>query len=267
MTESMPSRSMNSNFNDQPLEFIRDWTVLRLDEVDSTNSFIIREKRQLLHSKRVVVAKTQKKGRGRMGRNYVSLPGRHLTFSAVIHPGLPLSRLQGMALIVGIAVARVLKKRIKGVRLKWPNDVLVHNRKICGILIETVEVKQLTHPALIMGIGINTEGMIKEFPEELRTILTTLEEESKVRVDREKLFQEILLELDYVFESLKQEGMGSWIKEWMILADVSEKRVRCLNGNSEEGIFVNLTSEGFPMIRRDDGSLYIHYSGDMFLNS
>ena len=82
---------MNSNSADSSLETIGNWQVLRLEEVDSTNSFLMRERQHLLYSKRVVLAATQKQGRGRLGRSYVSLPGRHLTFSAIIHPKLPLA--------------------------------------------------------------------------------------------------------------------------------------------------------------------------------
>ena len=132
---------MNSKSAESSLETIGNWQVLRLEEVDSTNSFLMRERHHLLHSKRVILATTQKQGRGRLGRSYVSLPGRHLTFSAVIHPNLPLAKLQGVALPVGIAVTRVLERKISGIRLKWPNDVLVGNRKICGILVETTDVE------------------------------------------------------------------------------------------------------------------------------
>ena len=106
---------MISNSTDSILEKIGGWQVIRLEEVDSTNSFLMRERHLLLQPKQVVLAATQKQGRGRLGRSYISLPGRHLTFSAVIHPGLPLSRLQGMVLPVGIAVARVLERKIEGV--------------------------------------------------------------------------------------------------------------------------------------------------------
>ena len=254
---------MISNSTDSILEKIGGWQVIRLEEVGSTNSFLMRERHLLLQPKQVVLAATQKQGRGRLGRSYISLPGRHLTFSAVIHPGLPLSRLQGMALPVGIAVARVLERKIEGVRLKWPNDVLVKNRKICGILIETTDLEQIPHPVLILGIGINTEGKIQEFPEELRTVLTTLEAEANFQIDREELFQELLAELDLVFEHLLKKGTKALLEEWMIRAAVSGKRVRCLNGTMEDGTFEGLTPEGFPRIRREDGTLYIHYSGDL----
>ena len=257
---------MNSNSADSSLETIGNWQVLRLREVDSTNSFLMRERQHLLHSKRVVLAATQKQGRGRLGRSYVSLPGRHLTFSAVIHPKLPLAKLQGVALPVGIAVARVLERKISGIRLKWPNDVLVGNRKICGILVETTDVESIPHPILILGIGINTEGTVSEFPEELRKVLTTLEEESGSLTSREELFRELLEELEDILDEFWKEGRKPLLEEWMIRASVAGKRVRCLNGSTTEGIFEDLTPEGFPRIRKDDGSLYIHLSGDLILD-
>jgi len=254
---------MTSSSSDQIFETIEGWQVLRLEEVDSTNLFLMREQEHLKHSGRVVLAGNQTKGRGRLGRSYVSLPGKHLTFSAVIHPGLPLAKIQGMALLAGIAVARVLETRSEGVRLKWPNDVLIRGQKVCGILVETREIEGGRYPVLILGIGLNTNGRSDEFPEDLQGKLTTLEEECGPKVNREEIFRELLQKLREILNEYRQEGMPPLLQEWLQRAGVQGERVCCLNGKRLTGTFESLSAEGFPVIRLDDGTRHVHLSGDL----
>ena len=256
---------MTSSYADQKLETIEGWNVLRLDEVDSTNLFLIREQEHLRYPDRVVYSRSQTKGRGRLGRSYVSLPDRHLTFSAVLHLNLPLARIQGVALLAGIAVARLLGNRTKSLRLKWPNDILIRGRKVCGILAETREVEGLRHPVLILGIGLNTNGRAEDFPEELREKLTTLEDECQTSVDREEIFRELLIKLREVLDEFRHKGMLPLLQEWLKGAKVQGERVCCLNGQRLEGIFETLSLDGFPVIRLDDGTRHVHISGDLVL--
>ncbi len=249
--------------SDKSLASVPGWEVIELQEIDSTNAFVMRVREHLQHDRRVIYAHTQTHGKGRMGREYVSLPGRHLTFSLVLHPELPRNRVQVIALLAGIAVARTLETWIDGVRLKWPNDVLVHGRKICGILLESTSLQGFRFPVLVMGIGINTEGSADDFPEPLSKTVTTLEEQLGGAADQPAVFRDLLHKLSEVLMQFQKEGLKSMLDEWLRRAKIVGQRVRCLNGKSIDGIFRGLTAEGYPEIITDNGEIHIHFSGDM----
>ena len=127
--------------------------IIRLEKVGSTNTYLKNNIDLLKTHGLIVLAEMQTSGRGRFGRKFISLPRKNVTFSVVLHSELPLREVQIFSLLAGIAVARVLDRYIKGVFLKWPNDVLVYSRKICGILIETTSIPHHNYPVIILGIG------------------------------------------------------------------------------------------------------------------
>ena len=123
-------------------------------EIDSTNSELIRRARAGRDAPTLLVAETQTAGRGRLGRHWRSEPGGALTFSL----GLPLEPADwsGLSLAVGLAVADALHPDI---RLKWPNDLWWHGRKLAGILVETASVAQLPGRLVVIGLGINIQPL------------------------------------------------------------------------------------------------------------
>mgnify|MGYP000966441595 FL=1 len=213
--------------------------IIRLKEIDSTNSYLKDKSELLQRNGLVVIAEMQVSGRGRAGRKFTSVIGNNVTFSVVLHPNLPLEEIQIFALLAGVAVARVLENYVKNIRLKWPNDVLVNEKKICGILLETINIPDHSFPVLIMGIGLNTKGCPNDYPEELQNIVTTIESEmspisdisSKTEtapaLNNESIFQQLLLELDSCLEKFSlvsantqnsdktTSGRSSLLQEWL----------------------------------------------------
>jgi len=242
-----------------------------------------------------VIAEMQISGRGRAGRKFTSVKGNNVTFSVVLHPNLPLEEIQIFALLAGVAVARVLENYVKNIRLKWPNDVLVNEKKICGILLETINIPDHSFPVLIMGIGLNTKGCPNDYPEELQNIVTTIESEmspisdisSKTEsapvLNNESIFQQLLLELDSCLEKFSlvsantqnsdktTSGRSSLLQEWLQRAKALGRKVCSLNNVEERvkdsgtvGIIEGLTREGYLQIRTDSGQILTHVSGDIF---
>lgn len=131
------------------------FSLVLLAECDSTNSCLLAELPPDDGRVHVLAADVQTAGRGRRGRVWQSWPGASLTFSALwrFAPGSPVPA--GLSLVAGLAVARALEELgVDGVQLKWPNDVLVHGRKLAGILVELAPGRGRT-PAAVVGIGIN----------------------------------------------------------------------------------------------------------------
>ena len=269
--------------------------IIRLKEIDSTNSYLKDKSELLQRNGLVVIAEMQVSGRGRAGRKFTSVIGNNVTFSVVLHPNLPLEEIQIFALLAGVAVARVLENYVKNIRLKWPNDVLVNEKKICGILLETINIPDLIFPVLIMGIGLNTKGCPNDYPEELQNIVTTIESEmspisdisSKTEtapaLNNESIFQQLLLELDSCLEKFSlvsantqnsdkaTSGRSSLLQEWLQRAKALGRKVCSLNNEEERlkdsgtvGIIEGLTREGYLQIRTDSGQILTHVSGDIF---
>ena len=269
--------------------------IIRLKEIDSTNSYLKDKSELLQRNGLVVIAEMQVSGRGRAGRKFTSVIGNNVTFSVVLHPNLPLEEIQIFALLAGVAVARVLENYVKNIRLKWPNDVLVNEKKICGILLETINIPDQSFPVLIMGIGLNTKGCPNDYPEELQNIVTTIESEmspisdisSKTEtapaLNNESIFQQLLLELDSCLEKFSlvsantqnsdkaTSGRSSLLQEWLQRAKALGRKVCSLNNVEERvkdsgtvGIIEGLTREGYLQIRTDSGQILTHVSGDIF---
>ena len=268
--------------------------IIRLSEVGSTNTYLKDNSELLKEHGLVVIAEMQTSGRGRAGRKFVSLPDKNVTFSVVLHPGLALGEVQVFALLAGIVVARVLENYIEGVRLKWPNDVLVNGKKICGILLETITIPQQNFPVLILGIGLNTKGFLKEYPQELQKLVTTLEAEiyqnsnvingteDQPALDNETVFQLLLSELECCFAEFSNNttanrevgylinARSALLNEWLKRSQAKGRKVRSLNNIEEQtkgsgtvGTIVGLTKEGYLQIRTETGEIMTHVSGDI----
>jgi BirA family biotin operon repressor/biotin-[acetyl-CoA-carboxylase] ligase len=129
------------------------WTVDRVASTGSTNADLLARADDGAPEGQVLVAEVQTAGRGRLGRTWVSVPGASLTFSVLLRPSaVPAERRGWLALLSGVAVASAVRS-VSGLpaALKWPNDVLIGDRKLAGILAE----QSPTEPALVIGIGIN----------------------------------------------------------------------------------------------------------------
>ncbi len=144
------------------------WREIRVvGETGSTNADLLAQARSGTREGLVLVAEAQTAGRGRMGRHWISAPGAALTFSVLLRPGgVPPGLLGWMPLLAGVAVVSALREEA-GVdaRLKWPNDVLVGDAKLAGILAESRE------EAIVVGVGINVFQRREELPVDTATSL------------------------------------------------------------------------------------------------
>ena len=266
--------------------------IIHFSEIDSTNSYLKANLELLQKHGLVVRTDMQTSGRGRASRKFVSLPGKNLTFSVVLHPQKPTSEIQIYSLLASVVVARVLENYVNSIRLKWPNDVIVSQKKICGILLETISIPEQHFPILIMGIGLNTKGSYKDYPDELKKIVTTLEFEmlrnSKTKHDvkasltkNDTIFNQLLRELERCLEELsdnkiitgnkkKYDGRTALLNEWFDRAKAKGRKVCSLyntqgqaNSKGTIGIIEGLTGEGYLQIRTETGDILTHVSGDI----
>jgi BirA family transcriptional regulator, biotin operon repressor / biotin---[acetyl-CoA-carboxylase] ligase len=176
------------------------------DETESTNDDALSAAKAGAAHGSVFGAEAQTRGRGRRGSEWVSAPGAGLWFSVLLRPELNAELASGLSLCAGLAVRAAVAKHVPvPVLVKWPNDVLVSKRKVCGILIES----QVTGPninSVIVGIGINVAQTA--FPEPLANIATSLALLHASELSREALLADALQGLERELERLTKHGLA-----------------------------------------------------------
>jgi BirA family biotin operon repressor/biotin-[acetyl-CoA-carboxylase] ligase len=208
----------------------------------------------------VVLAGRQTAGRGRLGRSWIS-PRGGLYFTVVVRP--PAEQLKSLVIIAALAVARAIEG-LPGLQtsLKWPNDVLVAGRKICGILSESELVGDSVSYALV-GIGVNVNADMAAYPESA-PLATSVMTELGREVSREPLAAAILNEFETLYLAAKA---GQPIQqEWRARLGMLGKEVRVTFGEQvEEGLAEDVDRDGSLILRRYDGSRVTIAAGDVTL--
>ena len=222
--------------------------IVRLDQVDSTQTVAFALAERGATDRTVVVADQQAAGRGRRGRVWQAPARTSLLASILVRSGLPQALLATLSPTTAVATAEALR-RVAPLepRLKWPNDVLVGGRKIAGILLESRAVAS-SEPVLVIGIGINLGQ--REFPPELAGRATSVALETGHAVDRETMLAALLEEFDAWRARLEGEGFGPVRERWKSLSDTIGRHVT-VDGVS--GTARDLDGDGALLIDVGDG--------------
>lgn len=247
-----------------PVQFVPSFDIHRVAEVTSTNTQILENEAWISTPGFVLVATHQTAGKGQVGRKWFSLPGQQLQFSVVLHFDLSMEALSGFSLFVGLVVARALEKGLGfAPELKWPNDVLVKGRKICGILLEGKPDAE-GRPRLVVGVGINCGGKRADFPEELQGLLTTLEEESGRKIAQETLMTEVLAGLKELWQAVNEGKRLIWLENWRAYANIEGKQVRYSTPEGKKtGKVIAITDEGHLRVKTPEGREHLQVSGNL----
>lgn len=206
----------------------------------------------------VVIANTQTAGRGRLGRAWLS-PKGSLSMSLILKPSL--DNLPQLIMIASLAVVRAIKE-VAGLetQIKWPNDVLIKGKKVCGILIEN-EVKGDKVDFAIIGIGINVNLNPSAFPE-ISEIATSLSHELGKEIPKAKFTTTLLFELEQLY--LEAQAGAPLYKEWRGRLETLGRWIQVKTGNTtEQGRTETVTATGNLILRRADGSLTEIVAGDV----
>lgn len=235
---------------------------IHYDKVDSTNVECRKECNNNPIEGTVIVAEEQASGKGRLGRSWVSPKGTGIWMSIVLTPKISPIMAPRSTLIGAAAVYTALKDMGIPVGVKWPNDIIINGKKICGILTEmNAEIERINY--VIMGIGINVN--MDSFPEELKEKATSLKIELGNEIDRKKLVAAILNNLENYYDDFKNTGDISRVieicREGSLLIN---KEVRLINGNDEVICTVlDIDEDGELIVRYKDGTLGRVMSGEV----
>jgi BirA family transcriptional regulator, biotin operon repressor / biotin---[acetyl-CoA-carboxylase] ligase len=213
----------------------------------------------------VVLADVQTNGRGRHGRTWLSEAESNLLFSVLLRPTIDAELAGLLTLYASAAVARAIEACIgEPVECKWPNDLLLHGKKFCGILLEN-SLQQSTLAYAAVGIGINVNQA--KLPAEIADRATTLAIETGKTYDRKALFQTILREMDSMYIPAKTGDFGFVVTEWTRRCHMLGKSVKVLqHDQSIEGTALRLNYDAGLIISTDRGAITV-YAGDVTLIS
>ncbi len=153
----------------------------------------------------VVIADEQTTGRGRRGRNWHSPANKNIYLSMILKPDLPIQQVPLFTQMAAAAVWEALEPVLPGLSIKWPNDLLFENRKICGILTEMSGEMHALH-YLVIGIGINVNTVTTDFPEDLQTIASSLRIETDTVQSRQKLAARVIESVARHYNHVMQTG-------------------------------------------------------------
>ena len=238
--------------------------IVFLREIGSTNDYAKELANYGADEGTVVIAEKQTAGRGRLRREWIS-PKGGLYFSVVLRPKLGAVDAVKLVFVAGLAVAQVLREQY-GLRVetKWPNDVLVNARKICGILTEMNTTREKVNYAVV-GIGINANfGVEKAFPEPLKAITTSVENELGRKVRLEELFRALLQRFENVYNLYAERGFTSILEKWKKYASFLNRRIEVTSLNEKlSGLALDVDNDGALLLRLEDETIKHVFVGDI----
>ncbi|WP_066634362.1 biotin--[acetyl-CoA-carboxylase] ligase [Desulfolucanica intricata] len=234
------------------------------ERVDSTNNIAKDLARQGAAEGTVVVAEEQLGGRGRLGRSWCSPYGKGVWMSVVLRPVVRPEVASQITILTAVAVARAVRSVCSIVPgIKWPNDLYMAGKKLCGILTEmSAEPDRVNY--VVVGIGINTSSLGDSAPPEIRNKVTSLADGTGKGVSRIILMQEILRELEICYQSWQVKGFQHILVEWKELCQSLHRSVTVVTLNGTfSGWAEDIDDSGALLLRLSDGRIKKFISGDV----
>ncbi|CDI48907.1 biotin--[acetyl-CoA-carboxylase] ligase [Clostridium tetani] len=237
--------------------------IMYYKEVDSTNN---KAKELALNSPEgtVVISELQTSGRGRLGRDWYSPFGKGIYMSTILKPDVDPVNASKITQIAAAALCKSFNEIGIKSYIKWPNDIIINNKKVCGILTEMdAELNQINY--IILGIGANVNMEKDSFPEEISNIASSLKIESGIHINRQELVSTILNNFEILYnEYLNKKNILSSIKICRENSILLGKEIKIIKGNEVlQGIAMNIDDEGLLIIKDKYDNLNKIISGEV----
>jgi len=233
-----------------------------LDTVTSTMDEAFRLGMENCPEGTVVCAEAQSKGRGRLGRLWTSPKGKGLYFSFILRPNMPLNCLAQLTLMSAVAVAEAIESisKLKPL-IKWPNDILLEDHKLAGILTE-VRAESDQVKFVVVGIGLNVNSSLNQ----LASGAVSLKSSAGHHFDRAQVFQAVLHFLEKGYLKVLRHEFAGIMEEWKKRSATLNRRVRITDpAGTTEGQAIDLDEDGALLIRKDNGLIIKRSAGDVFI--
>ena len=238
------------------------------NEVSSTNTLAKFLAMNDVENGSVVISEKQTNARGRSGKAWES-PIGGVWLSVILHPHVDYSKLPLITLATGVAVAKALERiGVKDAEIKWPNDIMIHDKKVCGILTEAV-TQFNTIENIIIGVGIDVNMDITNFPDELQAGTTTIADELGEKADENTLIRVFLEEFEKIGEVFLEDGIEDILKEWRKRSYTIGKivEVRAPFNKYYDAYVVGIGKEGALIVEKIDGTLEKVISGECIIKN
>lgn len=234
--------------------------IIFLKEVDSTNTYAAFLCRDLPAPPTAVVAESQTKGSGRMGRSFFSPENTGIYMTYILNTE-NVKTLNLITSAAGLAVAKALEETGVCTKIKWPNDIIISSKKVCGILTKLITENGKIKYALI-GIGINVLNEKCDFPEELQNVATSLKIETGKAFDKNTLIKKVIKNLDLIFKdkTISEEEIVAEVKQ---RSEMLGKKV-FVKSENREFFAVDISPDGGLVVLEDGAEKVIH-SGEVEL--
>ncbi len=236
--------------------------IICFDSIDSTNTYAKKEVNNLMDGA-IILSEEQLDGRGRRGKNWSSPRGTGIWMSLVLKPNIPPTEGVKATQIAAAAVCKAIRE-LTGLDalIKWPNDIVINGKKVCGILTEMAgQLNEIDY--IIVGIGINVN--MDTFPEELKEIATSLLIEVGHKIDRKDLVVSILKNFEVLYSSyIKDLNLTETLTIVKDYSALIGKEIRIIQGTLEKRArAIDIDNEGFLIVELEDGSRELIFSGEV----
>lgn len=239
--------------------------VLCLESVDSTNNHLKALAHQGVPNGQVVIANSQTAGKGRLGRSFTSMPDKGIYMSLLFRPDCSPSKISNITAWTAVAVSRAIE-RTCGIRtgIKWVNDLVVENKKVCGILTEmSVEAETGSIQHVVIGIGINVSHEAEDFPQDIREIAASLSMFTDKKISRASLAGAVIEELDKMAKDWPS-GASEYLGAYRSCCVSTGKEVYLIKNGERIDAFSETVDENFALVVRfKDGSREAVSSGEV----
>lgn len=231
--------------------------LYQLDTVDSTNKKAMVYANAGCSHGTLVIAEKQEAGIGRRGRSWSSEEGTGIYMSLVLRPQFTPDHAPGLTLVAALAVVKAIEEVSKTVsQIKWPNDIVINKKKVCGILTE-MHLDGNKIDSVVVGIGVNVHQ--NTFPQEIKDTATSLDRETGKYNSKSRLVEAILFYFEIYYDKYLQVGDLRLVKQEYenYLVNKAEK-VRVLDpAGTYEGVACGITKTGELIVETEDGQKYV----------
>lgn len=241
--------------------------IISYKKVDSTNDIAYELAEKKMKEGTVIIAEEQAQGKGRHGRTWVSPPKGGIYMSFILRPEMAPSEIPKITLLAAVAVAKAIRA-VTGLPalIKWPNDILVDGKKVCGILTE-MKADQDSVAFIVLGIGVNVNTPAKSLPKGATSLKTELHNIGKdTAISRIELARNIIEAVEKYYDILKDNGASSIIDEWKSLSAMLGSRIKVVLPKRQfEGQAHTIDRDGALIVRLANGVLERVSSGDIVM--
>jgi BirA family biotin operon repressor/biotin-[acetyl-CoA-carboxylase] ligase len=238
--------------------------IFYFKEIDSTNTQAKQLATENSPEGTLIIAESQNKGRGRRSRSWFSTPHKNIHLSIILRPKIAPSDAPALTLMTAVALAETIKELAEiDVKIKWPNDLLVNKLKLAGILTEiSADMDSIDY--IVIGLGLNVNTKIEDFPEELNGIATSIFSETDKKLARANIIQLFLCWFEKYYNLFISEGTQKILKRWKELSNIIGREIEIeMIDKTVQGKVIDLDEQGVLVIEDKSGGRQNIFSGDL----